>query len=184
MSSTDLPAKAASVSDLTARAAVVILLCGALLAGCGDDSASRESGIADVYIVAIEWVLAESEFATDPALDEMSVVYVDSLGPHEIDLDAQVEVVRHFEGAVDIRFVDTRTEALDESEVGAPVRDGGLLLGLGVVPVEGPIDIRAEVYRTSDRVVGYRFRLVRSGQTMVLIEPPERVEPESLVGEL
>ena len=166
------------------RAAVVVLLCGALLVGCGDDNASRDSDVADVYIVVVEWVLAESEFAPDPALDEVSPVYVDSLGPDEIDLDVQVEVVRHFERDVDIRFVDTRTEALDESDVGAPVRDGGLLLGLGVVPVEGPIDIRAEVYKTLDRVVGYRFRLVRSGQTMVLIEPPERVEPESLVGEL
>jgi len=165
------------------RAAVVILFCGALLAGCGDDSASRDSGVADVYIVVVEWVLAESEFALDPALDEKSPVFVDSLGPGEIDLDVQVEVVRHFEPVVDIRFVDIRTEALDEFEVGAPVRDGGLLLGLGVVPVEGPIDIRAEVYKTSDRVVGYRFRLVRSGQTVVLIEQPEPVEPESLVGE-
>jgi hypothetical protein len=165
------------------RAAVVILLCGALLAGCGDDNGSRDSAVADAYIVVAEWVLAESEFAPDPALDEMPPVYVESLGPGEIDLDVQVEVVHHFEPAVDIRFVDIRTEALDASEVGAPVRDGGLLLGLGPVPVARPIDIRAEVYQTSDRVVGYRFRLVRSGQTMVLIEQPEPVDPESLVGE-
>lgn len=165
------------------RAAVVILLCGALLAGCGDDSGSRDSAVADVYIVVVEWILAESEFAPDPALDEMSPVFIDSLGPGEIGLGVQVEVVRHFEPAVDIRFVDIRSEALDEFEVGAPVRDGGLLLGLGVVPVEGPIDIRAEVYRTVERVAGYRFRLVRSGQAMALIDPPERVEPESLVGE-
>ncbi len=163
---------------------MVILLCGALLAGCADDDGGRDGGVADVYVVVIEWVLAESEFAPDPALDDRSPVYVDSLGPDEIDLDVQVEVVRHFEPAVDVRFVDIRTEAVDESEVGAPVRDGGLLLGLGVVPVDGPIEIRAEVYKTLDSVVGYRFRLFRSGQTMVLIEPPERVEPESLVGEL
>jgi hypothetical protein len=71
----------------------------------------------------------------------------------------------------------------DESAVGAPVSDGGLLLGLGPVPVAGPIDIRGEVYRTVDCVVGYRFRVGRSDETMVLIEPPQRVEPEGLVGE-
>lgn len=164
------------------RAIVAILLCGALLAGCGDDD-SRDSAATDAYIVVVEWVLAQPEFAPDPTLAEMPPVFVDSLGSGEIDLDVQVEIVRHFEPVVAIRFIDTRTEALDESEAGAPVRDGGLLLGLGPVPVAGPIDIRGEVYRTVDHVVGYRFRVGRSGQTMVLIEPPELVEPEGLVGE-
>jgi hypothetical protein len=166
------------------RGVVVILLCGALLAGCGDDDGSRDNAVADAYIVVVEWVLSEPEFAPDPTLAEMPPVFVESLGPVEIDLDVQVEIVRRFEPVVDIRFIDTRSEALDESAVGAPVCDGGLLLGLGPVPVAGPIDIRGEVYRTVDRVVGYRFRVARSGETMVLIEPPERVEPEGLVGEL
>ncbi|MDH3298482.1 MAG: hypothetical protein OEM96_09435 [Gemmatimonadota bacterium] len=166
------------------RAVVAILLCGVGLVGCGDDDRSSDDRAADAYIVVVEWVLAEPGYAPDPALDEMSPVFVESLGPGEIDLDVQVEIVRHFEPVVDIRFIDTRAEALDESEVGAPVRDGGLLLGLGPVPAEGPIDIRGEVYQTSDRVVGYRFRVAKRGQTMVLIEPPQRVEPEGLVGEL
>jgi hypothetical protein len=166
------------------RAVVAILLGGALLAGCGDDDGSRDSSTADAYIVVVEWVLAEPDFAPDPTLDEMPPVFVESLGPDEIDLDVQVKIVRHFEPVVDIRFIDARTEALDESKAGAPVRDGGLLLGLGPVPAEVPIDIRGEVYQTSDRIFGYRFRVARSGQTMVLLEPPEQVEPEGLVGEL
>lgn len=164
------------------RGVAPILLCGAVLAGCGDDGSTRDSRVVDAYIVVVEWVLAEAEFA-DPTLDEMPPVFVESLGPSEIDLEVQVEIIREFEPVVNIRFIDTRTEALDEFEVGAPVRDGGLLLGLGPVPVAGPIDIRGEVYRTVDRVAGYRFRVARSGPTMVLIEPPERVEPEGLVGE-
>ena len=166
------------------RAVVAILLCGALLPACGDDDRSRDRRVADAYIVVVEWVLAEPEFASDPTLEEMPPVFVESLGPGEIDLDVQVQIVRHFEPVFDIRFIDTRTEALDESEVGAPVRDGGLLLGLGPVPAEAPIDIRGEVYQTLNRVFGYRFRVARSGQTMALVEPPERVEPEGLVGEL
>ena len=164
------------------RAVVAILLCGVGLAGCGNDR-STDSRTADAYIVVVEWVLAEPEFASDPTFDEMPPVFVEVLGPGEIDLDVQVEIVRHFEPVVDIRFIDTRTEALDESAVGAPVRDGGLLLGLGPVPSTTPIDIRGEVYQTSDRVFGYRFRVARSGQTLGLIEPPEPVEPEGLVGE-
>jgi hypothetical protein len=166
------------------RAVVAILLSGTLLAGCGGDDGSRDRQVADAYIVVVEWVLAEPEFAPDPTLDEMPPVFVESLGPGEINLNVQVEIVRHFEPVVDIRFIDTRIEALDESEVGTPVRDGGLLLALGPVPVEGPIDIRGEVYQTMDDIVGYRFRVARRGQTMVLIEPPVRVEPEGLVGEL
>lgn len=164
------------------RGVVPILVCGAVLAGCGDDGGNGDSRVVDAYIVVVEWVLAEAEFAPDPTVGEMSPVFVESLGPG-VDLEVQVEIVRHFEPVVDIRFIDTRSEALDEFEFGAPVRDGGLLLGLGPVPVAGPIDIRGEVYRTVDRVVGYRFRVARSGQTMVLIEPPERVAPEGLVGE-
>lgn len=166
------------------RGVVAILLCGALLAGCGDDGGNRDSTVADAYIVVAEWILAEPEFTPDPTLAGTFPVFVESLGPGEIDLDVQVEMVGHFEPVVDIRFIDTRTEALDETEVGAPVRDGGLLLGLGPVPAAGPIDIRSEVYRTADRVVGYRFRVARSGQTMVLVGPPEQVEPEGLIGEL
>jgi hypothetical protein len=166
------------------RAVVAILLFGVGLAGCGNDDRSRDRRVADAYIVVVEWVLAEPEFASDPTLDEMPPVFVESLGPGEIDLDVQVLIVRHLEPVVDIRFIDIRAEALDESEDDAPVRDGGLLLGLGPVPAEGPIDIRGEIYRTSDRVAGYRFQVALRGQTMVLIEPPERVEPEGLVGEL
>ena len=165
------------------RGVVAILLCGALLAACANDDGNRDSTVADAYIVIAEWILAEPEFAPDPTLVETFPIFVESLGPGEIDLDVQVEVVSHFEPVVDIRFIDTRTEALDETENGAPVRDGGLLLGLGPIPAAGPIDIRGEVYRTADRVVAYRFRVARSGQTMVLVEPPEQVEPEGLIGE-
>ena len=166
------------------RGVVAILVSGALLAGCGSDDGSGDSGVADAYIAIVEWVLAEPEFVPDPTLDGMSPVFVESLGPGEIDLEVQVAIVRYFEPVVEIRFIDIRTEALDESEVGAPVRGGGLLLGLGPVPAAGPIDIRGEVYQTVDGVVGYRFRVAQSGQSMVLIEPPERVEPEGLVEEL
>lgn len=159
-----------------------IVLCAALLAGCGADSDSGDSLVAEAYIVVLDWVLAATESAPDPASDDLPLVFVESLGPGEIDLGVQVEIVGHFEEDVDIRFIDIRTEALDESD-GAPVRDGGLLVGLGAVPLTGPLDIRGEIYRTADSVVGYRFRLDRSGETPVLIKPPEQVEPEGLVVE-
>jgi hypothetical protein len=165
------------------RGVVAILICGALLAGCGDDG-NRDIALADAYIVVMEWIFAQPEFAPDPTVADTRPVFVESLATSGIDLDVQVEIVNHFEPAVGIRFVDIRTEALDETAAGAPVRDEGLLFGLGPVPVAGPIDIRGEVYRAVDRVVGYRFRVGRRGQAIVLIGPPQRVEPEGLVGEL
>lgn len=171
------------LQQVTGRCRVVALILGvALLAGCGADPDNGDSLVAESYILVVDWVLAEPEFALDLATDEQTLVFVESLGPGEIDLGVQVEIVRHFEPDVDIRFIDIRTEALDDSD-GEPVRDGGLLLGLGAVPLTGPLDIRGEVYRGVDSVVGYRFLIDSGGQTPVLIKPPERVEPEGLVAE-
>lgn len=163
------------------QSVVAVVLCAVLLVGCGEDGASNDDQPADAYILVVEWILAEPEFAPIPAADELALVFVESLGPVDIDLPVQVAIVGHFEDEVAIRFIDSRTEALDDESDGAPVRDGGLLLGLGAVPLDGPLDIRGEVYRTAESVVGYRFRVDRSGPTPVLIKPPERVEPEGLV---
>jgi hypothetical protein len=162
---------------------VAVLLCGAALGGCGDDARNDDDRfVTDAYTVAIEWVLARPEFAPDVDLEVVPPVFVDSLGPDEIDLDVQVEIVRRFEPVVDVRFTDTRGEALDATKDGAPVRDGGLLLGLGAVPITTSAEFRCEIYRSADAVVAYRFRVTREGEEMVLIEPPEPVEPEVFVG--
>ena len=58
----------------------------ALLVGCGDDDGSRDNAVADAYIVVVEWILSEPEFAPDPTLADVPPVFVESLQPGEIDL--------------------------------------------------------------------------------------------------
>jgi hypothetical protein len=167
---------------MSVRSVAAVILCAALLVSCGSDANTEDTQLAEAYIVVVDWVLAEPEFAVEVALDELAVVFVESLGPAEIDLDVQVKVISHFEDQADIRFIDSRHEALEETD-GSPVRDGGLLLGLGGVPLDGSWDVRGEVYRTAESVVGYRFQIDRSGITPLLAQPPDRVEPEGLVAD-
>ena len=162
------------------RNVVAVIACAAVLVSCGSDLDNPESSVADAYILMVDWVLDEPEFAVEVEADELVVVFVESLGPAEIELEVQIEMVGHFEDEADIRFIDSRTEALEESE-GAPVREGALLLGLGGVPLDASADVRGEIYRTAESVVGYRFRIDRTGQTPVMTEPPDLVEAEGLV---
>lgn len=160
---------------------VAVVVAMAVPVGCGgetDQSANRE---VDAYTAVVDWVLAEPRFTTTPDPDDKLIVFIESLASGVIDLDVQIEVVGHFEELAEIRFIDTREEAVDQEEPGAPVRDGGMLLGLGAVPATGPLELRGEVYRTVDDVVGYRFMLENKGPKLVLIGPPEEVEPEGLV---
>ena len=107
-----------------------IILCAALVISCGSDPDEAVSPVAETYILVIDWVLAEPQFAIEVEPDELPVVFVESLGPADIELVVQVAVVGHFIDTADIHFIDSRIEALEEIE-GAPVRDGGLLVGLG-----------------------------------------------------
>ena len=167
---------------MSLRNAAAIALCAALLVSCGSDAGTEEAPLAEAYILVVDWVLAEPEFAVEVAPDKLVVVFVESMGPAEIDLDVQVKVIAHFSDKAEIRFIDTRTEALQEAD-GFPVREGGLLLGLGGVPLDGSWDVRGEIYQTAERVVGYRFKIDRSGNTPSMTQPPERVEPEGLVAD-
>lgn len=156
----------------------------ALLAGCGSDAAMSNDREADAYILVLEWVLADPDLAPDPVPDEAPLVFVEGLGPTGVDLEVQVEVVGHFEGSeIDIRFIDTRPEAIDDELAGAPVRDGGILVGLGAMSSEPPHEIRGEIYRSHDDIHAYRFQVDLTGTTAALTEAPEPVDPEGLVAE-
>ena len=106
-----------------------ILLSAALLGACGSETTTSDSREADAYILVLEWVLAEPDLAPERTADGLPVVFVESLGSTGIDLDVQVEVVGHFEGTeVDIRFIDSRAEALDDEVIGAPGRSRSVTL--------------------------------------------------------
>lgn len=187
----------------------LVLVLGA--AACSEDSSGTADRAANVYGAMLTWVLDEElplpapvEGETDTALvteadeepgddeggrreedaeedEDLPPVYL--VGLHrEISLQVQVELVSRFEArGYDLRFLDGAEEALDEAEPNVPVRDGGLLVGLGPIPEGRRVDVRAEVYRSLADLDAYRFSLARWGGVWSLVEEPTPVEAEGFV---
>lgn len=153
------------------------------LAGCGDGDDDARPGQADAYTVVLDWLLARPEAGFgDDCGDE--VVFVEGLGPDGIPLDVQVQLIDHYTDEVELRFIDSREEAVDEAEETQPVHDDCVLVGLGIVPDGSVIEVRGELYQRRDHVLGFRFDLVTGGQRWNMVEDPTPVDAEGLVDEL
>ena len=129
--------------------------------GGGDDVVERDAA---VYGVIVQWVVeAEAEPA---AVDDGLTVFLEALDQDEITLEVQAAVVQGLESVVTVRFIDDRAEAVDHSQPGEPVREGGLLLGLGPVPRSGnTVEVTVERYIQDDESVGSRFTVRSAGGT-------------------
>jgi hypothetical protein len=170
-------------SRLAAGVALLAVAVGGLLAGCSDGEGSDEPDRRiEMYGLVLDWVLEREEFqpAPDGEVDETPTVFVDHLN-RDIDFDVQVGLVSRYEDRYELRFVDALGEAVDEEAAQAPVRDEGVLVGLGSVPDASPFLVRAEVYRDQRRIDAYRFELVRWAGDWVLRDEPQAVEPEGFV---
>jgi hypothetical protein len=157
------------------------MIAALVLAGCAGEVASQDDRESDIYAVALTWIVARPDVADDA---EAPPIYIEHLGPDGISLDVQVKLIEQFDqDDVELRFVDGRAEAVDETLEGMPVRDGSVLVGLGPISDDLPTELRAEVYRDLDDVTAYRFTLRRSGGEWELAEAPEVVDPEGLVAD-
>lgn len=163
------------------RVLAVLLLGPLLLAACPDEDPDTTERSIEIYGVVLDWVI-ENRVPPPPDEEEVTPVFVESLGP-EVDLQVQVELLDRFEGSgVDLRFIDARTEAVADDVEDQPVQAGGILVGVGPIP-DGrtSVDVRAEIYRTVDDVEAHRFPLVRRAEGWQLLEEPTEVDPEGLV---
>lgn len=158
--------------------AVVVAL---LAAGCSSTPAPDETREIDVYEAILRWIIDHTEEAVSDADDETRTVFVDNLGPEEISLDTQVELVVRLADEANLRFVDELEEAIDVDLEGQPVRDGAVLVGLGLMQEETPIEVRGEVYLDADDVRGWRFPMILQSGRWELRTEPEVVDPEGLV---
>jgi hypothetical protein len=130
-------------------ALAVVVVAVALGSGCGASSDAEEPHPAQIYVATIELVLDEENPAA--GTDELPVVYVVPLGQDDIDATVQADVASELRDVADVRFADARSEAVDEDEPGMPVRDDGVLVGIGDVPEDGgPVDVQVEAYRSED----------------------------------
>ncbi len=165
------------------RLLIGALLSGALVsAGCAD-SAPEDDREVGIYASVLEWIFDRPDVTvgTTPEGDGPPA-FIEHLGSGEIAIDVQVDIIGSFDDEVDIRFIDARQEALDESLPGSPVRDEGILIGLGPVTDGDPTEVRAEA-RYGNRIDAYRFTLVLTGGEWILDGEPALVDAEGLVSE-
>lgn len=146
-----------------------------VLAGCGDGTSARDTAVADVYTAVIRWLVFD-EADGDAGRERM--VFVEATGGERIALGVQADVVGGLEDSVEIRFIDTREEAIDTSEPADPVRDGGVLVGLGPVRdlERARVHVYADRYRDLRDVVAYEIILERSDGRWRVSGDPKRVE--------
>lgn len=160
---------------------IVALLMGiaaVTAAGCANGSASRDDRDTEIYDTALEWLLDHAD--VEAVGDDVPLVYVEHLGADSIALGVQVELIDRFATEAELRFVDARTEAVDESAPDAAVRDQRVLIGLG--PVSDDDEVRAEIYRSEVEVSAFRLELSERDGWRLAGEPMP-IEPVGLVAD-
>lgn len=133
---------------------------------------------ADIDRLVIGDLVERSGVRFDTSVDELPVLYVEAFGAEEIPLEVQVDVVAGWQETYDVRFIDDRSEAVQDELEGRPVRERSLLLGLGPITRNGTAELRGEYYRSEDQVGAYRYTLVETGGGWRLSTGPEQIDPE------
>jgi hypothetical protein len=138
----------ATLRTLTSLAAITLAV-----VSCGSDGADATDRDADVYVSVIR-ALAPAEPAErgqpqppDTAGELDGVVYAGPLDEEEpIPLEVQAAVVEQLVDFATVRFVDERTEAIDDRDARAPVLEDGVLVLVGPVPAGSSPSVDAERY--------------------------------------
>ena len=116
-----LPSDARPRRDKVTRRALVFIICIAVIAvACSSDT--DDPDLPGVYVAVIR-SLAPDVTATMP-----KVVYVESPAGKPLSLEQQTKVVKAFGNDTAVRFIDERTEAIDDGQPQSPVRRDGVLL--------------------------------------------------------
>ena len=155
---------------VTRGIAAWLLIAAAVACSSSSESEIRASA---VYEGVMRWLAAEHTFDPDPL-----PVFVEPRGEGtSIDLAVQAEVVESAADVADIRFIDTRDEALStDDETGTVVvRDDGMLVRLGPVLEEGRrVTLDVDVFVNEETDLTLRFSLLATGdQWRVLGDPVE-----------
>ena len=133
-----------------AIAGVLIISVVAGATACAGTSVSEEKDAA-VYAAVVRW------FAAD--LDPATPIFLDGQDGIEIDLVVQAGVLRLLEDFEVVRFIDTLSEAVDETIPGAPVRAMGILVRLGSISGDQEVSVTAGRYMSEDETTTYVFTL-------------------------
>lgn len=156
---------------VTRLIAACVLL--ALPAAACSNSSESEIRASAVYEGVMRWLAAQS--LADP---EPLPVFVEPRGEGtSIDLEVQADVVESSADVADVRFIDTRDEALvtDDETGTVVVRDDGVLIRLGPVLEEGQrVTLDVDVFVNEEIDQTLRFSMLATGdQWRVLGDPVE-----------
>lgn len=150
-----------------------------VLTGCGDGTSARDEAEVEIYVAAIRWLVGNEPDVQAAAQERL---FIEAAGEEAIPLGVQAELVTRLEdeGELAVRFIDTREEAIDTLEPADPVRDDGVLIGLGPLPdiARTPVRLYAERYREVRDVVAYEIVLERRDGRWQVTGEPQRVRVE------
>ena len=155
----------------------------AVLIGCVDNADSDDTARnAAIYRSVIADVVDRSGVVLD-GVEDLPVVFIEAFDANGIALEVQVAVVSSFVEQYEIRFIDDRDEAVAMDLDGLPVRANSLLIGLGPIVLDGTVDVRSELYLSTDAVSAYRYTLAGRDDRWPVVGAPEEIDPEGFVSE-
>lgn len=135
---------------------ILIISVAAGASACAGTSVSEERDAA-VYAAVVRWFAA--------GLDPATPIFLDGQDAIEIDLVVQAGVLRLLEDFEVVRFIDTLSEAVDETIPGAPVRAMGIFVRLGSISGDQEVSVTAGRYMSEDETATYVFTLrLRQGE--------------------
>lgn len=162
-------------------ATVMVSITG--VSSCGQDADDPETGdgrTAAVYESILDWMLDEEPGITADAKPEW-VMFVGSRSEGQVGLDVQVAVAEALESRIFVRFIDERSEAVDVDSDSEPVRDGGLLVGLGAVAEDGEsVEVYVDRYRDAGDIEAWLVTARHAGETWDIVGSPASADVRPL----
>jgi hypothetical protein len=162
-----------------AAASAISMILVACSAGA-DNPRAGDGREAAVYESVLAWMLDEEPQRSS---DERTgwTMYVESRYEEPIAVGVQALVVEALDDRVVVRFIDERAEAVEEDDEWQPVRDNGILVGLGGVPPEGDtVNVYVDRYRDIDDVDAFDIAVRRRGDTWEVVGVPAVADPRVL----
>jgi hypothetical protein len=140
----------------------------------GGGSDEETDRAVDIYVAVLRSVVDPVR----PVDVEHPPVFVEHEDMDEdIELDVQVGVVNELEGEYDVRFIDSREEALTSDEPGTAVADDGVLVGLGPIAAGDPVTVLAHRYWGEGRQESFAVDVHETGDQWDAAAPREVAPP-------
>lgn len=156
------------------RVALVVLLGIVSVGACAEPSSEDGSKrAASVYSEVVRWFADRSADDPDPL-----PVFVEPRGEGaSVPLGVQADLVNDVKDVADVRFIDTRDEALVEDDQGRlVVADDGLLVRLSPVVEDGDrVFVDVDVHDVDDEFRTMQFDVRRSGDRWKISATPDSV---------